>query len=169
MPFPLRATFLLVGASLALSRAALSQSPTSASTVCDYRACALSIAPRWNGLAVVLGTSGRTVANLNFFWPRDVSTGLRGQSIDVTGADSAVAEAHRALRLRRIGAALTDGGAVLGAVALVQALDAGQLRRRDGILAAAGAASLGLSIPFQFAADGALSRAVWWHNVRYAR
>jgi hypothetical protein len=26
-----------------------------------------------------------------------------------------------------------------------------------------------LSIPLQFAADGALSRAVWWHNRRYSK
>jgi len=24
-----------------------------------------------------------------------------------------------------------------------------------------------VSVPLQFAADGALSRAVWWHNLRY--
>jgi hypothetical protein len=39
----------------------------------------------------------------------------------------------------------------------------------DRVIAVIGAASLGVSVPLQFAADGALSRAVWWHNVRYAR
>jgi hypothetical protein len=28
--------------------------------------------------------------------------------------------------------------------------------------------ALFISVPLQFAADGALSKAVWWHNVRYA-
>ena len=37
------------------------------------------------------------------------------------------------------------------------------------LVAAAGLAALTISVPFQFAADGALSRAVWWHNLRYAR
>lgn len=39
------------------------------------------------------------------------------------------------------------------------------------ILAFAPSAGLGalfISVPLQFAADGALSKAVWWHNVRYA-
>jgi hypothetical protein len=44
-----------------------------------------------------------------------------------------------------------------------------RVRRSDGILLGVGGAALGLSVPFQFAADGALSRAVWWHNARYAR
>ena len=161
-------TYSLAGASLLLAGAARAQAPLPAVTPCTYRACALSIAPRWNGLVVVSGTAGSPVANLNFFWPRDVSAALRGPSTDAIGADSAAAEARRALRLRRIGAALTDGGAVLGAVALVRALNAGQLRHTDGAIAAAGAAALGLSVPFQFAADGVLSRAVWWHNARYA-
>lgn len=109
------------------------------------------------------------VANLSFFWPRDVSGPLRGESMEALGADSVMAQAHHALRLRRIGATLTDVGAVLGAVAVVRVLNAGQIRRSDAVVAAAGAASLGVSIPFQFAADGALSRAVWWHNLRYSQ
>jgi len=32
-----------------------------------------------------------------------------------------------------------------------------------------GVAALGVSVPFQFAADGALSKAIWWYNLRYAR
>lgn len=161
-------TYSLAGALFFLASAARAQAPVAAMTPCTYRACALSIAPRWNGLAIVSGTVGSAVANLNFFWPRDVSAALRGPSLDAIGADSAVVEARRALRLRRIGAALTDGGAALGAVALVRAVNAHHFRRSDGALAAAGAAALGLGIPFQFAADGALSRAVWWHNARYA-
>jgi hypothetical protein len=136
---------------------------------CAYAECALSIAPTWNGLAVVRGTDGQRVANLNFFWPGDVSRAMVGGDAAAPGVDSAVARARRAVRIRRIGAALTDAGIVLAATAGVRALSAGRLRGADARLAAAGAASLGLGVPFQFAADGALSRAVWWHNLRYGR
>lgn len=136
---------------------------------CAYEECALSIAPTWNGLAVVRGVDGDRVANLNFFWPGDVSRAMVGTDAAAPGLDSAVAQARRAVQIRRIGAALTDAGIVLAATAAVRALSAGKLRRSDGVIAGAGAASLGLSVPFQFAADGALSRAVWWHNLRYGR
>ena len=59
------------------------------------------------------------------------------------------------------------GGAVFAAA--VRAAAAGHVRRSDGIVAAVGAGAFALSVPFQFAADGMLSRAVWWHNARYAR
>jgi hypothetical protein len=136
---------------------------------CDYRACALGIVPNWSGLAVTRGVAGPRVANLSFFWPRDVSAVLRGTGIDVAGADSAAAQARRAVGLRRSAAALTDAGIVLGAIAAGRALSAGRMRRADGMIAAAGAAAFGVSVPLQFAADGALSRAVWWHNLRFAR
>jgi hypothetical protein len=148
---------------------AVARAPSVAAEPCSYLRCAVSIAPRWNGLAVVRGPSGSQVTNLNFFWPRDVASSLRGEPAGAVGADSAVAAAVRAVRLRRVGALLTDGGAALVAVAAVGALRAGHVRRQDGILAAGGLGALGVSIPFQFAADGALSRAVWWHNVRFAR
>lgn len=152
------------GSAQQVPTAALSPAPS-----CDYRSCALGIVPNWSGLAVVRGVDGPRVANLSFFWPHDVSTALRGTDADIAGADSAAAQARRAVQLRRAGAALTDAGIVLGAIAAVRALRAGRLRRADGVIAGAGAAALGLSVPFQFAADGALSRAVWWHNVRFAR
>jgi hypothetical protein len=136
---------------------------------CPYATCALGIAPRWDGLAIVRGTAGPRVATLSFFWPRDVTAVLRGARTRVAGADSAAREARRAVRLRRIGAVLTDGGILLGAVALVRASRTGRVERGDGALAGAGGAALALSVPFQFAADGALSRAVWWHNLRFAR
>jgi hypothetical protein len=136
---------------------------------CPYESCALGIAPRWNGLAIVRGASGPRVANLSFFWPHDVTAVLRGPNAGVAGAESAAREARRAVRLRRIGAALTDGGILLGAVALLRASRAGRVEGGDATIAAAGGAALALSVPFQFAADGALSRAVWWHNLRFAR
>jgi hypothetical protein len=136
---------------------------------CAYAACALGIAPRWNGLAVVRGVRGPEVANLHFFWPRDVTAAFRSSPSLAPGADSALAQARRAVRLRRIGATLTDGGLLVAAIGAVGALREGRVRRLDGVLLGIGGAALGLSVPFQFAADGALSRAVWWHNARFAR
>lgn len=135
---------------------------------CSYESCALGITPRWNGLAVARGAAGVEVANLNFFWPRDISSALRTSAAS-DGADPAYREARLAVSLRRIGAVLTDGGLVLAAVGAVGALHAGHIRRVDGAFIAAGGAALGVSIPLQFAADGALSRAVWFHNARFAR
>ena len=62
---------------------------------CAYSACALNIAPRWNGLAVVRGSDGPPLANLHFFWPRDITASLRGPSTLAPGADSAAAQARR--------------------------------------------------------------------------
>lgn len=138
-------------------------------TACSYRACALTIAPRWNGLAVVSGGAGRQVANLHFLIPRDITPALAGPDATVVGADSAATHARHAIRLRRIGATLTDVGLLLGTAAALHALRDDHNRTRDAQVAGVGSTVLLLSIPFQFAADGALSRAVWWHNVRYAR
>ena len=162
-----RLVYVLFAAALATSRAASAQVAPAAT--CSFRACALVISPRWNGLALVRGPHGPQVANLNFFWPRDLSAALASaQQAFGPSADSSLAEARRAVHVRRIGAVLTDGAAVLGAVALVRAARAGRFRRSDGVIAAASVAALGVSIPVHFAADGALSRAVWWQNSGYA-
>lgn len=138
-----------------------------AAPICSYAACALTIAPRWNGLAVVQGTTSHTVANLNFFWPRDVSDLLGGTTSP--SAQRARETASGAVRLRRIGATLTDGGIILLATAAIRSVSAGHVRQSDAVIAGVGGAAFGLSVPFQFAADGMLSRAVWWYNARYAR
>lgn len=135
---------------------------------CRYRECGLYIAPAWNGLLVVRGSDAARVANLNFFLPRDIAPVLRGEP-SVAGADSALASAHRAVALRRAGAVLTDVGAVAVAVAVVRMASAGRASTNDKVVGGAGLAALLVSVPIQFAADGALSRAVWWHNLRYAR
>ena len=54
-------------------------------------------------------------------------------------------------------------------VAIVRAASAGRASRSDQVVGGAGLTALLVSVPLQFAADGALSRAVWWHNLRYAR
>ena len=147
--------------------AARAQAPT-APAPRDYSACALAIIPAWNGLMVARVT-GERVANLNFFLPRDIVAALRGPEAGMAGADSAAAHARRAVIVRRGAAALTDAGLLLGALGAASVLHAGRLRRRDAGLIGAGGAALALSIPLQFRADGELSRAVWWHNLRFAR
>jgi hypothetical protein len=142
---------------------------TMAIPACEYETCAFTIAPQWNGLAVVAGQTGTRVANLHFFVPRDITPVLAGSRGQAIGADSAAAYARAAIKLRRIGASLTDASGLLAVAGLISALSHHAVRRSDGILLGAGGGALLVSVPFQFAADGALSRAVWWHNVRYAR
>ncbi len=153
---------------IALSATANAQSVASADSACTYRVCALAIVPSWNGLALVRGQAGPRVANLHFFLPRDITPALRGDPTR-SGADSAAAEAGRALSLRRVGAAFTDLGLLAMGAAVVTALHGRHVDRSARTLGAAGMGALVISVPFQFAADGALSRAVWWHNQRFAR
>ncbi len=136
--------------------------PPAADSACSYARCALGIAPRWNGLALVRGTAATPVANLNFFWPRPLDGAL-------AGSDSAARYGARAVRVRRVAAVLTDGGGLLLAYALARRLNAGRFPDDARAAAALGAAGVAVSVPLQFAADGHLSRAVWWHNLRYAR
>jgi hypothetical protein len=133
---------------------------------CSYTACGLAIVPRWNGLAVIQGTNGPRVANLNFFWPRSITAALRDGS-GGPAADSATARAQHALQLRRVGAAFTDAGVIAAVAAGARIVASGRTRRVDKVAAGASIASLLVSVPLQFAADGELSRAVWWHNVRF--
>lgn len=157
-----------VPALTALAQSAPSAIATTRDSACGYAECALGIAPTWNGLAVVRGAAGPRVANLYFLWPRDVTAALRGDP-RAPGADSAAASARRAVSLRRTGAALTDIGLVASGVALVSGLRARRARSEERVVGGIGLAALLVSVPVQFAADGALSRAVWWHNLRYAR
>ena len=64
---------------------------------------------------------------------------------------------------------LPDMGGVAMTVAIIRAASAGRASRSDEVVGGAGLTALLISVPLQFAADGALSRAVWWHNLRYAR
>ena len=134
---------------------------------CTYGSCALWIVPRWNGLAVTRGADGPDVANLGFFIPRSVTGALRAGA-EGAAADYATACAERALRLRRAGATLTDIGAVAAGVVVASAASRGRATATEKVVGAVGATLLVVSVPLQFAADGALSRAVWWHNARYA-
>ena len=136
---------------------------------CTYASCGLTISPAWNGLAVVSGRAGPRVANLNFFVPRDVTHALMGTNGALAGADSAAAYAHKAVKLRRAGALLTDGSLLMAGATALRVLARHDVHRSDGALFGAAGAAFLVSVPLQFAADGALSRAVWWHNARYSR
>lgn len=164
----IRTTLLAIVPALAGAQGS-SQSQSRQDSRCDYRTCALTIEPTWNGLAIARGTSRARVANLSFFFPHDIASALAGTDTGSPGYAPARAEAARALSLRRIAAPLTDIGLVALAVAGVRRITVPHDTRTNATIAGIGAASLGLSVPFQFAADGALSRAVWWHNLQFAR
>jgi hypothetical protein len=130
-------------------------------TWCTYARCALAIAPAWNGLDVVRGMEARRVAGLGFFWTDDISHA-------VAGNDSAVAYAVRAVRVRRAAAVLTDVGAFALGYAAARRMQHGSLGNVDRGLAIGGGAALAMSVPLQFAADGLLSRSLWWFNGAFA-
>lgn len=170
-----RLAVLLTCCALPATVAAQTTTPIAASpatpndSACSYHACALTIAPRWDGLAVRQGTTGPTIANLHFFWPIDITAALRGADTTAVGADSAATHAWRAVNLRRVGAGFTDLGVVVATVTVLRSLAQGRFAERDQILAGAAVGAFVVSVPLQFAADGELSRAVWWHNLRFGR
>jgi hypothetical protein len=129
---------------------------------CTYQTCALGLAPVWDGLAVVRGDSEKRVATLGFFLPGDVSSVFEDDP-------EALDAARDAVSIRQIGAVLTDGGLVMAATGIARYLFRRDWDKLSTALTAAGVASLGVSVPFQFAADGQLSRAVWLYNRRFAR
>jgi len=138
------------------------QTPPAPAAGCTYESCALGLAPVWNGLAITRGISQRQIANLGFFWPNDVTPVFRGDA-------PAVEAANEAVRMRAVAAVLTDAGIILIATGLARAAFDRRFDTFATAVTGVGVASLGVSIPFHFAADGYLSRAVWWHNRRYSR
>lgn len=139
-----------------------SEAQVRAPSNCTYQSCALGLAPVWDGLAVVRGDSEKRVATLGFFLPGDVS------SVFADDPD-ALDAARDAVSIRQIGAVLTDGGLALAATGIARALFRRDWDKLSTALTAAGVASLGVGVPFQFAADGQLSRAVWLYNRRFTR
>ena len=128
---------------------------------CTYARCALAIAPVWNGLDVVRGAEGRRVGGLGFFWAGDVSHA-------VAGNDSAVAYAVRAAQVRRVAAVLTDVGVLALGYVAARRLQSGSFSGIDRGVAFGGGAAVLISVPLQFAADGLLSRSLWWFNGVFA-
>ena len=165
----IRLSFMFVCAASAHAAAQTTSASRPADTTCTYQTCALSIAPAWDGLRVMRGGGGQRVANLHFFWPNDIDDVLRGSDGSAVGADSAAAHARRAVQLRWVGAGFTDAGALAIGAAVLRAIGAGHVSKRSQVIAGVGLGALVISVPLQFAADGELSRAIWWHNLRYAR
>lgn len=129
---------------------------------CSYERCALGLAPTWNGLAVTRGESQRHVATLDFFFPTDITRAF-------DGSRPAIDAATDALNVRRAAAALTDAGIILIGTGIARAAFQKDFDRLSQVLTLTGGLSLGASVPFQFAADGLLSRAVWLYNRRYSK
>ena len=155
--------FLLAGASVASAQSGDSAavSRPQADSGCSYLHCALSIEPKLIGLDVVNGATGARVAHLGFFWPGDLGATFAAN-------DSASVFAARAVRVRRTAAAFTDVGALLLGYAVLRQSGGGS-RGRGRTVGAIGAGVFAIGVPLQFSADGLLSRALWWHNARYAR
>ncbi len=133
---------------------------------CAYERCALRISPRLTGLALVSNERDE-VANLNFFWPRDIEIVFRAGSRSA-GNDSALAYASHALRARKVAAAFTNGGLIMAGAALASAVGQRKVRPASMIFAVAGTGAFAVSIPLQFNADDLLGKAVWWYNRRFA-
>ena len=156
-----RTAFALV-ALFAASAASLEAQAERAPANCTYESCALGLAPAWNGLAITRGIAQRQIAVLGFFYPDDIRPVFADNA-------QALEAAEEALRTRTVGAILTDAGLVLLGTGLARAAFQREFDGLSKVLALTGGVSLGISVPFQLAADGFLSRAVWWHNRRYSR
>jgi hypothetical protein len=162
MTYFLRLSGVMLLAAVQAIPAAAQRTATRADPNCTYQTCALGLTPVWNGLEVTRGESERRVATLGFFIPEDIS--------HVFADDAEARDAARdAFRIRQIGATLTDAGIILGATGVARALFRWDWDGLSTGLTVAGGASLAAGIPFQFAADGALSRAVWLFNRRFTR
>lgn len=150
----------VVVATLAL--ASIANAQATRETNCNYERCALGLAPVWNGLAVTRGEEQRKVRVLGFFWPTDVSSVFEGDR-------EATQAAEDAMSIRQVGAILTDAGLVMATTGVARALFRRDWDKLATGLTVAGGVSLGASVPFQFGADGYLSRAVWFFNRRYSK
>ncbi len=160
-PVRIKAATLLVLLAF-VSSSARPQAASGAAAACDYERCALNVVPTWNGLAIVRGAVEERMAVLGFFRAGTIQHAF-------AGSPEAAEMAERARRTRRIGAFLTDAGALLILSGAVLTVSDGGVDRTSGALFALGAVGVGVSVPLQFAADGQLSRAVWLFNRQFAR
>ena len=129
---------------------------------CTYQECAVGLSPVWNGIDITRGDSQRTVASLGFFFPQDVTHAFKD---DPEAADVA----RDAFRIRQAAAIMTDAGLVLTATGVARALFQRDFDKLSTALTVVGGVSFIGGVPLQFAADGALSRAVWLYNRRFSR
>jgi hypothetical protein len=156
---------LLVALCIAYASAGIAQQPSApptASTPCSYAECALGIAPSLISLEVVQGSRSTPVGRLGFFWAGDIRTVF-------SSSDSALAYAGRAVRTRRMAAALTDTGILLLGAAVTIAASRREITSAERGAGVAGAMLLAISYPVQLRADAHLSKAVWWYNFRFSR
>jgi hypothetical protein len=118
------------------------------------------LSPAWNGIDVTRGEDQVRVTSLGFFFPQDITHAFRDdpEAMDV---------ARDAVRLRQAAAILTDAGLVLTATGLARALFQRDFDTLSTALTVVGGVSFMGGVPLQFAADGALSRAVWLYNRRF--
>lgn len=159
---PVTAALLLLMAPLAPSAALAAQAapPAPLAAPCTYETCALNVVPRWNGLAVVRGAEEQHVATLGFFLPGRLEGAFAGDA-------TAEALGRSALRTRWVAAVLTDLGALALGVGALRASGAHGTDNTARLWLGVGAASLGVSVPLQFRADGFLARAAWRYNARF--
>ena len=134
-----------------------------AQTACDYATCALRIVPRLSGLDVVRGDGNERAGSLNFLWPSGTLTRAFVEDANATLL------ARTSVRKRRTAAVFTDAAGLLMAAAVVRGASVGRDRRPSVALGALGVATLAVSVPLQFAADEALSKAVHRFTRRFAR
>ena len=133
------------------SQSATESTGTVAPACTAYLDCALRVESSIRGgLHIVRGADGSRAAALG---------PLRAAAlVQVFSAnDSASFHAQRFIVAERTNRMLTLGGVIFGAVGLAS-------ERRMNVLTGAGAGLLLGSIPYQVAAQRALSRAVWWYN-----
>lgn len=161
---PLRAAWvsLLLSVVIAAAATARAHAESAADDSCTYRRCALAVVPAWNGLDLVRGEREERVGRLGFLWTRDVSPAF-------TRDPRALEFAKRAVRTRRTAAIFTDLGGALLVTALAGGVADPHHASRWQAIAIGGGAVFAVSVPLQFAADGHLSRAVWWLDARFAR
>jgi hypothetical protein len=130
---------------------------------CDaYTACALSVVPRWTGVAVLRGEQQTHVATLrvSVFRSLDPDRVFAGDSL-------AVAFGRQSLRSARTAAVLSHVGTIAMLVAVVRADDRG-FDDTDGALMISGAVVGMVSVPFQLRASRQLVQAAWTYNRRFA-
>ncbi len=143
-------------------RAGAQAQDTARPSACSYERCALNVVPRWNGLAVVRGADEAHVATLGFFLPGSLEGAF-------AGVPEAEALGRRAVRTRWVATTLTNFGAIAVVAGAARAAGAQGSDAAAKLWMTAGAASLALSVPLQFRADGFLARAAWRYNAQFGR
>ena len=156
----MRAFFL--GCALLAVSAMTADAQSRSAVNCTYQECALGLSPVWNGIDITRGDAQRRVTSLGFFFPQDISSAF---AEDREAADVA----RDAFRIRQVAAILTDAGIVLIGTGIARALFQREFDKLSTALTLTGGLSFIGGVPAQFAADGALSRAVWLYNRRFSR